>query len=130
MAYFVYMLRCGDGSLYTGSTNDVERRLMAHQRGRGAKFTRSRLRVELVYREEVQDRSAALRREAAVQGKLHENTLRIGCFASIARARLPQLLRKFRKIHPEIRVDVLVRGYELAAELEEGTIHLALVDEA
>ena len=67
MAYFVYMLRCGDGSLYTGSTNDVERRLKAHQSGRGAKYTRSRLPVELVYREEVQDRSAALRREAAIK---------------------------------------------------------------
>lgn len=84
----------------------------------------------LPYMQAVIDAGDALRREAAVQGKLHENTLRIGCFASIARARLPQLLRKFRKIHPEIRVDVLVRGYELAAELEEGTIHLALVDEA
>ena len=84
----------------------------------------------LPYMQAVIDAGDALRREAAVQGKLHENTLRIGCFASIARARLPQLLRKFRKIHPEIRVDVLVRGYELAAELEEENIQLALVDEA
>ena len=49
------------------------------------------------------------------------NTLRIGCFASIARARLPKLLRKFRKIHPEIQVDVLVRGYELACGAGGGT---------
>ena len=53
MAYFVYILRCGDGSLYTGATNQVERRLAAHQSGRGAKYTRSRLPVELVYLEEV-----------------------------------------------------------------------------
>lgn len=76
------------------------------------------------------DAGDALRREAAVQGRLHENALRIGCFASIARARLPELLRKFRKVHPEIRVDVLVRGYELASELEEENIQIALVDEA
>lgn len=84
----------------------------------------------LPYMQAVIDAGDALRREAAARGKLHENTLRIGCFASIARARLPELLRKFRKIHPEIRVDVLVRGYELAAELEEENIQLALVDEA
>lgn len=84
----------------------------------------------LPYMQAVIDAGDALRREAAAQGKLHENTLRIGCFASIARARLPELLRKFRKTHPEIRVDVLVRGYELAAELEEENIQLALVDEA
>lgn len=84
----------------------------------------------LPYMQAVIDAGDALRREAAARGKLRENTLRIGCFASIARARLPELLRKFRKIHPEIRVDVLVRGYELAAELEEENIQLALVDEA
>lgn len=84
----------------------------------------------LPYMQAVIDAGDALRREAAAQGKLHENTLRIGCFASIARARLPELLRKFRKIHPEIRVDVLVRGYELASELEEENIQIALVDEA
>lgn len=84
----------------------------------------------LPYMQAVIDAGDSLRREAAARGKLHENTLRIGCFASIARARLPELLRKFRKIHPEIRVDVLVRGYELAAELEEENIQLALVDEA
>lgn len=67
MAYYVYMLRCGDGSLYTGSTNDVARRLYAHQRGKGAKYTRSRLPVTLVYQEAVSDRSAALRREAAIK---------------------------------------------------------------
>ena len=67
MAYFVYMLRCGDGSLYTGATNDVERRLKAHRSGRGAKYTRSRLPVELAFLEEVPDRSAALRREAALK---------------------------------------------------------------
>lgn len=67
LAYFVYMLRCGDGTLYTGSTNDVARRLQVHQSGRGAKYTRSRLPVELVYQEAAADWSAALRREAAIK---------------------------------------------------------------
>ena len=65
--YWVYLLLCGDGSLYTGCTNDLVRRLRAHQSGRGAKYTRSRLPVELVYREPAADRSAALRREAAIK---------------------------------------------------------------
>lgn len=67
VAWFVYMLRCRDGSLYTGCTDHVERRLAAHQSGKGAKYTRSRLPVELVYQEEAADRSAALRREAAIK---------------------------------------------------------------
>ena len=67
MACFVYMLRCGDGSLYTGSTTDLARRLAAHRSGRGAKYTRSRQPVELAYWEAVPDWSAALRREAAIK---------------------------------------------------------------
>lgn len=67
MAWYVYILRCGDGSLYTGYTNDIPRRLARHQSGRGAKYTRSRLPVALVYQEELPDKSAALRREAAVK---------------------------------------------------------------
>ena len=67
------------------------------------------------------DAGDALRREAAAQGEAHNHVLRIGCFASIARARLPALLQKFRKLHPEIKIDVLVGGYELAAALEQVT---------
>ena len=67
MAWYVYMLRCGDGSLYTGSTTDVERRLREHQGGTGARYTRSRPRVTLAYAEEAPDRSAAQRREAAIK---------------------------------------------------------------
>ena len=67
MAWTVYILRCGDGSLYTGCTNNLPRRLEAHQSGKGAKYTRSRLPVALAYREEAADRSAALRRVAAVK---------------------------------------------------------------
>mgnify|MGYP000154670910 CR=1 FL=1 len=67
MAWYVYMLRCGDGSLYTGSTTDVERRLRGHQGGTGARDTRSRPPVTLAYAEEAPDRSAAQRREAAIK---------------------------------------------------------------
>ncbi len=77
MAYYVYILRCGDGSLYTGSTNDVERRLLAHQSGRGARYTRSHLPVELVYRETCADRSAALRREAAIKALSRAEKLKL-----------------------------------------------------
>ena len=67
MAWYVYMLRCGDGSLYTGATDDVARRLAVHQRGKGGRYTRSHLPVSLAYWEELPDRSAALRREAEIK---------------------------------------------------------------
>ena len=65
--YLVYILRCGDGSLYTGITNDLSRRLAAHSSGRGAKYTRSRLPVALVWQEAQPDKSAALRRERQIK---------------------------------------------------------------
>ena len=65
--WWLYMLRCADGTLYTGITTDVERRLAEHNSGRGAKYTRSRRPVEVVYREPCPDKSAALRREIAVK---------------------------------------------------------------
>ena len=56
-------MRCGDGSLYTGITVDVEKRLAAHRSGKGAKYTRGRGPLELVYTEDCGDHSTALRRE-------------------------------------------------------------------
>ena len=67
LEYIVYILRCGDGSLYTGITNDLERRVAVHNSGKGAKYTRSRLPVEPVYWETVPDKPAALRRERAIK---------------------------------------------------------------
>ena len=67
MSWFVYMLRCGDGTLYTGVTDDVPRRLAAHRAGKGAKYTRGRGSLELVYTEEAPDKSAALKREIAIK---------------------------------------------------------------
>ena len=65
--WFVYMLQCADRTLYTGISTDVDRRLREHNRGAGAKYTRSRLPVDLVYVEEAADRAAALRREHAIR---------------------------------------------------------------
>ena len=64
---YTYMLRCGDGSLYTGWTNDPARRLAAHQAGKGGKYTRSRLPVELVWLEEWPTKEEAMAREWAVK---------------------------------------------------------------
>ena len=63
----VYILRCGDGSLYTGITKDVSARLEQHRSGKGAKYTRGRGPLELVYSEECPDHSAALRRELQIK---------------------------------------------------------------
>ncbi len=65
--WFVYILECGDQSLYTGCTTDPERRLAEHQSGRGAKYTAARRPLRLVYVENQPDRSAALRREWAIK---------------------------------------------------------------
>ncbi len=68
----LYILRCGDGSLYTGITTDVEKRLAVHRSGKGAKYTRGRDPLELAYWEECGDHSAALRRELAVKALTRE----------------------------------------------------------
>lgn len=65
--WYLYILRCGDGSLYTGITTDVEKRFRAHQSGKGAKYTRGRGPLEIVYREECGDHSQALKRELAIK---------------------------------------------------------------
>lgn len=67
MAAFVYMLRCKDGSLYTGWTNDLQHRLAMHSAGKGAKYTRGRGPLELVYSEELGSKEEALHREAEIK---------------------------------------------------------------
>lgn len=74
---WVYLLRCADGSLYCGWTNDLERRLRAHNEGRGAKYTRSRRPVALVWLERCGDRSAALRREREIKRMSREEKIRL-----------------------------------------------------
>jgi len=65
--HFVYMVRCSDGTLYTGYARDPERRTQVHNSGRGAKYTAQRLPVSLVYWESCESRSAALKREFEVK---------------------------------------------------------------
>lgn len=65
--HYVYILRCADDTLYTGWTTDVQKRLEVHNSGKGAKYTRSRLPVELVYTEEFDDKSEAQKREYAIK---------------------------------------------------------------
>lgn len=65
--WFVYILRCADGTLYTGMTDDVSRRVQVHNSGKGAKYTRGRRPVEVVYTEACEGYSAALKREAAIK---------------------------------------------------------------
>lgn len=75
MNYFVYILLCADGTLYTGITDDVARRAAVHNSGRGAKYTRGRCPVQVVYREACADKSAALKREAAIKKLSRERKL-------------------------------------------------------
>ncbi len=63
MVYYTYMVKCSDGSLYTGYTNDLDRRVSAHNSGNGAKYTKSRRPVELVYYEEFDTKEEAMSRE-------------------------------------------------------------------
>jgi putative endonuclease len=67
MAFYCYILECSDGTYYTGWSIDPERRLIQHNRGRGARYTRSRRPVRLVYVEELPGKGAALKRERAIK---------------------------------------------------------------
>ena len=65
--WYLYILECNDGTLYTGITDDVEKRFNAHQSGKGAKYTRGRAPLQLRYTEVCDDHSAALKREIQVK---------------------------------------------------------------
>ena len=67
MPAFVYIVECADGTYYTGWTSHVEKRLAAHNRGTGARYTRGRLPVKLVYMEELPDKRSAQRREVEIK---------------------------------------------------------------
>ena len=73
----LYILRCRDGSLYTGITTDLEKRLIAHNAGKGAKYTRSRKPVELIYSEDCADHSIALKRELEIKAMPREQKLKL-----------------------------------------------------
>ncbi len=67
MGWFCYLLRCADGTFYCGISNDLDKRLAAHNAGTASKYTRSRGPVELVFAESCADKSAALKRELAIK---------------------------------------------------------------
>lgn len=77
MSWYVYMMRCADDTLYCGMTDDIEKRLKAHNSGKGAKYTRTRLPVTLAYGEECPTRSYALKRERAIKGMTREQKLKL-----------------------------------------------------
>jgi predicted GIY-YIG superfamily endonuclease len=87
LGWVVYVLRCRTGHLYTGCTTDLERRVREHNSGTASRFTRSRLPVAVVYREELGSRSAALRRESAIKAmRKGEKLLLVGHAALAASA--------------------------------------------
>lgn len=65
--WYVYILKCNDGTLYTGITNNLDKRVSSHNKGTGAKYTKTRLPVEVVYHEEATDRSEASKREYQIK---------------------------------------------------------------
>ena len=74
----VYILKCKDGTLYTGITNDLERRIQTHEAGKGAKYTRGRAPFELIYQESGMNRSLASQREAVIRSMSHKEKLGLG----------------------------------------------------
>ncbi len=77
MDNYTYILRCADGSLYTGWTNDLDRRLAAHQAGKGGKYTRAKRPVELVYSEHFDTKSEAMRREWEIKQLTREEKMKL-----------------------------------------------------
>ncbi|MBE6032288.1 MAG: GIY-YIG nuclease family protein [Firmicutes bacterium] len=75
MSYWVYILQCADGTLYTGTAADVDKRAQVHNSGKGAKYTRGRRPVTVIYREETEDKGAALRREMQIKKLTREKKL-------------------------------------------------------
>ena len=75
--YFVYLLKCKDGSIYTGITTDVRRRFLEHKNGKGGNYTRSRGVLKLIYIEKKKNRSSAQKREAEIKGLRREEKLRL-----------------------------------------------------
>ena len=74
---YAYILECKDGTYYTGWTNNLEKRLKAHNDGKGAKYTKARLPVSLIYYEEFQTKEDAMRREYAIKHMTREEKCRL-----------------------------------------------------
>ena len=74
---YTYILECSDGSLYTGWTNNIEKRILAHNEGRGARYTRGRTPVKLVHLEEFETKEEAMSREFAIKQLTREQKLKL-----------------------------------------------------
>ena len=77
MDWIVYILKCSDGSLYTGITNNIANRVRAHQNGKGAKYTRGRGPFKIIYQEQYATRSAASKRELEIKSLNHQEKLKL-----------------------------------------------------
>lgn len=75
--WYVYILKCSDNTLYTGATNDIDRRTTEHNRKKGGSYTRSRLPVTLAYKEILPNKSAALKRESYIKGFSRDKKLKL-----------------------------------------------------
>lgn len=118
-------------SAMTHLVNNLEAELGCTLLNRGSHGVRLSEEGEqlLPYIKGVIDACDALRQEAAAQSRTQRHQLSLGCFASIARSALPQLLQEFKALYPDIQIDVTIRGYEMPALLQKGEVQLALVDE-
>ncbi|WP_414042089.1 GIY-YIG nuclease family protein [Macrococcus animalis] len=76
-SHFIYILECSDGTLYTGYTNNLEKRLETHNASKGAKYTRMRLPVRLVYEEHFDTKSAAMQREYAIKQLTRQQKIKL-----------------------------------------------------
>ena len=77
MPFFCYILECADGTFYTGWTTDPLRREKQHNAGRGAKYTRMRRPVKMVYTEELPDRTSAMKRERAIKAMKRDRKMKL-----------------------------------------------------
>ena len=77
MTWIVYIIKCSDGSLYTGITNNLQRRMLLHGQGKGGKYTRGRGPFRLIYKEQCKDRSFASKREIAIKKLSHLEKLNL-----------------------------------------------------
>ena len=77
MGWLVYILKCNDGSLYTGITNNLDNRIHAHELGRGAKYTRGKGPLSLIYKEHYQNRSEASKRESQIKKLTRQEKLEL-----------------------------------------------------
>ncbi len=77
MAFFCYLLECSDGTYYCGWTKDMDRRVETHNKGRGARYTRSRLPVKLAYYEEMDSQAEAMRRERNLKTRSHDHKAKL-----------------------------------------------------